>query len=395
MPLSPAYEGALQVLGLKPGVLLTSEDVQKGLRRDALKILQDKRLLAAYNVLSKHTQADESAAKKQPRRSNWSLVMPAAREREVSDEVPSKKSRLSVSCSPGICCSPGTCRSPSCSHVNVESMLLTKLFASIDEKLGGRGVMTHVLDMHWKKDAGLGDLWNRQYQGVALLEDIRTDVEYEIKAAISLDLLSNVLALANGMLMAQWVWVVKKDRPDVLLKQNREVARKDSVRRARFVEAYATAIARDKIPKQELPPKPISEIDVKCIDLGMLFDELDKLLAEHMLLRHPAVLLEKVRPTIFSRTDRQLTLECLLHILALADGMLSTRWAHAAMNEAPKLEIRQLGLDEKTLAARQEVTMRERALKFQAALVSAKTMGTLPTQQLPEEPVSRPPIGFR
>merc|ERR1712182_157831 len=83
------------------------------------------------------------------------------------------------------------------------------------------------------------------------------------------------------------------------------------------------------------------------LDLRELFTCLDHLLAEHALLRRPSLLLEKAQPILLSRTARELDLRNLMHIAAIAHGMVEVRWVQPGFDllASAKLEIRALGVD--------------------------------------------------
>merc|ERR1711974_99453 len=102
-----------------------------------------------------------------------------------------------------------------------------------------------------------------------------------------------------------------------------------------------------------------------------------------------AMLLEKAIPTILSRTGRELKPHLLAHILGVANVMVDMRWTRPSFMEPAKLEVRQLGIDQDTLKIGRE-QLNDRMSAFKAALASAKSSGTLPSKELPAEPLARP-----
>merc|ERR1711871_775414 len=150
------------------------------------------------------------------------------------------------------------------------------------------------------------------------------------------------------MISGRWAWVSEKGFADILLRQHKEdMPTEAAARKERFIAAYASSIEKGAEPACGLPPRPEKEVDVVCLDLSELFTSLDQLLAEHALLRRSALLFEKAQPIVLSRTGRELDLRGLMHIAAIAHGMLEIRWVQPGFEQlaGAKLEIRALGVD--------------------------------------------------
>lgn len=369
--LSPKYETALRVLGRKPGVALTDDQVKDGLKRDSLKILQNPQLSDAYKVLLKYNKVETPRKRLPP--TNWAIEIPAAP--EALPTTPATPSKLR--------------RTNSALVADIEQKPITKLFASIDRELSRLAHSTWAMDLEWTKDSSVGsDVYDRQYEGSAFLEDIRGKIERDAKTALSPGSLASVLALSNGMISARWVWMAAKGVPDLMIKQNVEEAATLVARKVTFTDTYASAITRGKMRSGDLPPKPESELDVICIDLVVLFCALDKILAGSALIRRQGMsgmLLENVGPTIQALTGIELTSSLLGHLLAIGNDKVEARWVRPSFNVPAKLEILQRGVDQETLI-KGRARQGDRVAEFKAAVASAKSSGILPSVELPSYP---------
>jgi len=266
---------------------------------------------------------------------------------------------------------------------------LARIFESLDEQLSTLGQTRWVGDMDWNQSspqAGGDDVTGACYAGSAPLEKLRSGIETCMGEQLTLEALSQVLGLADGLLRAHWVWIA--EAPDVLILQNKEVVARAPDRRARFGKELALSLARGKMFRYALSPTPAVELDVICLDLAALFGAADKFLASCRLLRRPAMPLGEVRQAVYTRTGRVLSQQLLMQLVALSSGLLDFRWAKPKFQAPAQLEVVQCGSASNTRPPGRE-QLAERLTTFQAAMALAAASGSLPSKEIPPEPTRK------
>jgi len=361
------YSEALRVLGFPKGAQPTEEELKRCMERDALKFLQKPRMSAAYTVLMQYT-SPRNPKNAPPPANNWIVPIPLQRE----PETPPIKQRRTGSPDPDTPMHPAA-----------------RIFKCLDEELSRLGQKRWVGDVDWNegsRQVSANDVTGARYAGSAPLEKLRKSVEAGAGQQLTLELLKQVLAIANGLLSARWIWIAGV--PDVLISQNKESLASASARHARFGEELALFLGRSNFPSYALPPTPIEELDVICLDLTALFGAADKFLAECRLLRRAAMPLAKVRQAVQNRTDRVLNHQLLMQLAALSDGLLDFHWARPKFQASPQLDVAQLGLAN-TSHLLDHKQLEERLATFQAAASRAAANGSLPCKEMPPEPIGK------
>jgi len=366
------YSRALRTLGFPEGVQPTQEELKRCMERDALKILQKPRMSTAYSVLVQYTSS-RTPKKAAPPANNWLEQIPLQREQP---ETPPMKRHRTGSPEPS-------------SPEKVQQHPLVWIFESLDEQLSTLGQTRWAGDMDWNQtspQAGGDDVTGACYVGNAPLEKLRSCIETRIGEQLTLELLSRVLGLADGLLSAHWMWIA--EAPDVLILQNKEVVARAPDRRARFGKELALSLARGKTFRYALSPAPVVELDVVCLDLVALFGAADKFLASCRLLRRPAMPLGEVRKAVHTRTGRVLSQQLLTQLVALSSGVLDFHWARPKFQAPAQLEVAQCGLVNNTQPPGRE-QLAERLATFQEAIAAAAASGSLPSKEMPSEPTGK------
>merc|ERR1719195_455064 len=195
------YSRALRTLGFAEGMRPTQEELKRCMERDALKVLQKPQMSSAYSVLMQYTST-RKPNKAAPPASNWVERIPL--QREQPETPPTKRART------------GSPEPPS--PEKVQQHPLARIFQSLDEQLSALGQKRWAGDMDWNQSspqAGGADVTGAGYAGSRPLEKLRSCIETRIGEQLTLELLSQVLGLADGLLSAYWVW--KAEAPDVLI----------------------------------------------------------------------------------------------------------------------------------------------------------------------------------
>jgi len=367
------YSEALRVLGFPAGAQPTEEELKRCMERDALKVLQKPRMSAAYTVLMYYT-SPRKPKRAPPPENNWMVPVPLQRE----PETPPTKRRRTDSPDP---------ETPEKVHTHP----VARLFQCLDEQLSRLGQKRWAGDVDWTEGSpqvSANDVTGARYSGSAPLEKLRKSVEAGAGQQFTLELLKQVLAIANGLLSARWIWI--EGKPDVLISQNKEILAGASARRGRFGEELVLFLGCTNFPSYALPPRPTQELHVICMDLTALFAAADKFLAECRLLRRPAMPLAEVRQAAQNRTGRVLSHQLLMNLAALSEGLLDFRWARPKFQAPAQLDVAQQGLvsSSQLLDHRQlEERLAAFLIAFRAAASSAAANGgSLPCKEMPPEP---------